>query len=75
MKKINAWEQEIMVDGSVGAVLVIERRNEYEAFLEKEFYAPTYMFGVPVESTTPGEVILMAINQAETYNRILFEEE
>ena len=74
MKKINAWEQETMVNGSFGAVLVTERENDYEAFLEKEFHAPAYMFRIPKESTSPDEMILMAINQAESYDQILFNE-
>lgn len=75
MKKVNAWKQEVFANLENHTIFVIENKDEYQVFLEKEFYAPAFMFGVPKETTTPGETMLMAVNQAEKMSRILFSEE
>lgn len=67
MKKINAWEEVIHMANEDYTVIMTERNETYELFIEKPHYAMQFMFGLPAEQQSKEEAFDLGIANAPDY--------
>lgn len=69
MKTMSAFEESKTIKGEKCNVILIEREDTYEAFLEQPDYPMEFMYGIPKTDVSPEFAMKLAKGNAKNYYR------